>query len=187
MTPATMPSCAASPARKLDDVFRDRRLRAESSFVGQRRRNDGTLAKTLRTVPSAPMKIMSSGTSVFFIQNATGASRVEDEDHAGVRRELRAIHQAVLALRFGARDLEREVCVRRVHDDGRQRRGHQKAKSYTRSSASSSIGSTSYQLRPDLSVTSSGTDNAMAFSMCSRTSAATRSSRVLRTSKISSS
>src|SRR5581483_153425 len=34
----------------------------------------GTLRKTVRTCPSAETKTMSSGTSVFFIQNATGPS-----------------------------------------------------------------------------------------------------------------
>src|SRR5579862_2131156 len=68
-----MPSAAASPAGSSITYFAvppSRGIEASGS-VGE---TTGTLAKTLRTLPSGPTKIMSSGTKVSFIQKFTISS-----------------------------------------------------------------------------------------------------------------
>ena len=52
------------------------------------------LASIRAMVPSARMKIMSSGISVFFIQNAAVLRRIVGKDHAAVGRQRVAEHQA---------------------------------------------------------------------------------------------
>src|SRR5580698_8987477 len=68
-----MPSCAASPLPSSMTYFASAASRGISSS-GRVGATTATFAKTRRTVPSAPTKIMSSGTSVSFIQNATWPS-----------------------------------------------------------------------------------------------------------------
>ena len=71
------------------------------------------------TTPSAPMKIMSSGMSVFCIQNEVSCSVVIVEQHSSVGGELVAEHQPLgpLGAVVGDLDGEGEVALGRVQHE----------------------------------------------------------------------
>ena len=75
-------------------------------------------------VRDASMKIMSSGSGVFFIQNCRSSSCGKRNSMPGVGPEVGAVHQAVFARRRRVGDLNgdghRPACG--VHDDVRSAR-----------------------------------------------------------------
>ena len=98
-----MPSSAARPPASSSTA-------PTGSPAGTGSSDKGTALASIRAiVPSARMKIMSSGISVFFIQNDAGTRRVVGEDHAAVGGQRLAVHQPLRLLRLGARDLDREA------------------------------------------------------------------------------
>ena len=82
---------------------------------------NGTVFSAIRAiVPSARMKMMSSGLGVFFIQKFAFArraalGRIRPEQHAPVGLQIGAVHQPAFLFRRGLRALDDE------HDAGRSR------------------------------------------------------------------
>ena len=98
-----MPSSAARPPAISSTA-------ATGSSDGTGSSDSGTvLAAISAIVPSARMKMMSSGISVFFIQKRRRLRRIVREQHAAVRRQRLAVHQALRLLLGRARDFDREA------------------------------------------------------------------------------
>ena len=74
-------------------------------------RSSGSALAIRAIVPSARMKMMSSGISVFFIQKRHVLRRIVGEDHAPVAGQRAAEHQPALLLLGRRRDLDREAMV----------------------------------------------------------------------------
>ena len=139
---------------------------AESCHRARLRAQPVRSLQTLRTVPSAATKTISSGTSVSFIQNSTGSSARRRRPCRYARGKSRDAHQAGFALRprscatssvsvaLAARARRSSASAAAPASPQRKHRGKQQ-----RDHSSSTIVSTSYQFAPDFSVTSSGTES----------------------------
>jgi hypothetical protein len=95
---------------------------ARNCVVGQRRIDDGDVAEDMPHGSIRGYENHIQRNERILHPKRDWAVVVENENHAGVRRNFWAIHQAVLALRLRARNFKAQIGTRRVHHDRLKRR-----------------------------------------------------------------